>query len=102
MSKKKNKDFSVQPEEDKRTNEELAAAVEAGETTPDIDELLRRFEAACRQLAKPHAAQNNKLLKVWLKGKPYRVTPEVFAQINPSGNESCTEEEALALVQKVK
>lgn len=105
MAKKKN--FNEQlPPRDERSNEELHTEVEQlTEQLPDdqaspIRELLTRFEAMARQLAKPqHVGAGEKKLKVWLKGQGYWVTPEQFKQINPGGaDRTMNEEKAMLLL----
>lgn len=104
MGKKTTKDFSKELPEEKRSNEELATDAENITFDNDDDrqtvaELVKRFEEACRQIAKPQT-KADKLLKVWLKGKPYRVTPEKFARICPGGHDGPNEDEALKIVHE--
>lgn len=103
MSKaKKEKDFTKPVEPDTRSNEDLATDAENvtfdnEDDAKTVAELLRRFENACRQLGKPQLTNEKKLVKVWLKGKPYRVTPEKFALICPGGEGGPSEDEAIKI-----
>lgn len=94
------KDFSKPAKSvDERSNEALHDAVEkiaeglTAKEQEDLKELLSRFEALCRQCAKPHRNGGGELkvgplrLKVWFDSgqSAYLVPKETFEAINQKG-----------------
>lgn len=104
MAKKTNKKFDAPKQADKRTNEELHAAVMAladgggllEVDANDVRELAERFETACRQLAVSHKPENTEgKFKVWVFGQSFIVDADTFKKLNPGGKDGrCNEQRA--------